>query len=232
MIRSSSNRLLRCAGCGRRNRGIAGRDVLWAIALSRRLHRGPAAIPFVNRTRQLYELVTYFVRQVCKSICHSLNARSIALRRFIQALQKLERLDKVVIGRRANDWIQSLGDQADRRIFDLQKNIQRIGRHRFAVSTIGIFGIQDHDGATLQSPFQQRPRVFAFRIKNMFIVGPVDQFHVADRPGTIVGQELERSCTLDRHLRNAHQLPDVDNDFGLTNQEKEHVRVDIDCGDR
>ena len=83
----------------------------------------------------------------------------------------------------------------------------------------------------MQFAFQQRARIRAFGVIDVFVLGAVDQLNVAGSTHAVVGFQLKWSGAVDRHPGHAHDLPDIDHHFGIANKEQIHVRIDVNRSD-
>ena len=136
-------------------------------------------------------------------------------------------LNKVMIGGFTHERVEGLGQQIGPNIVDLYEHIQAMCdlRCRSGIGPEGRF--QQNQTATLNFAFEHRPLISSFTQQDVRVAITVNQFRDAGRSCSVVGIEGKVSGPTDSDLGNAHQVPHVDDDFGVPNQEQVHFWIGL-----
>jgi hypothetical protein len=84
----------------------------------------------------------------------------------------------------------------------------------------GIARPQDEHAAAIHFALQKRAFIKAVAVDDMGIASAVYQFDVACGSGAVVPLPEKRALSLRSHAGDTHELPDVDDDFRIANQEQ------------
>ncbi len=145
-------------------------------------------------------------------------AYGLSRQQFVELCDEFGGLDKVVVRscRRADE---RTGQQVSPEVVELHEHIHRDGHGRSAGAGRGRRAVQTHTQRPSMFASGHGTRVTAVSVVDVNIRSAVEQFRAASRAGTIVTFEHVRSRAFDFHFRDAHQIPDIDDDLRMTNQE-------------